>query len=47
VDALSPFDGFRTTSALLALAAAPLLGLGYIAASGGVRHRAKAVAPQD
>jgi Protein of unknown function (DUF3376) len=37
VDALSPFDGFRTTSAVLALAAAPLLGLGYIAASAGRR----------
>ena len=30
VDELSPFDGFRTTSAALALGAAPLLGLGYI-----------------
>jgi hypothetical protein len=39
VDELSPFDGFRTTSAALALVAAPLLGLGYIAASGGVRRR--------
>jgi Protein of unknown function (DUF3376)/Patatin-like phospholipase len=40
VDALSPFDGFRTTSAALALVAAPLLGLGYIAASAGRRLRA-------
>jgi hypothetical protein len=40
VDALSPFVGFRTTSAALALVAAPLLGLGYIAASAGRRLRA-------
>ena len=39
VDELSPFDAFRTTSAALALAAAPLLALGYIAASAGRRLR--------
>ena len=37
VDALSPFDGFRTTSAALGLVAAPLLGVGYLAASGRLR----------
>jgi 4-amino-4-deoxy-L-arabinose transferase-like glycosyltransferase len=40
VGELSPFDAFRTTSAALALVAAPLLGLGYIAASGRLRHHA-------
>ena len=35
---LSPFDAFSTTSAALALVAAPLLGLGYIAASGRLRR---------
>jgi predicted acylesterase/phospholipase RssA len=39
VEALSPFDAFHTISAALALAAAPLLGLGYLAASGRLRPR--------
>ena len=39
IDALSPFDAFRTSGAALALVAAPLLGLGYLAASGRLRPR--------